>query len=1097
MALPGRTRLEAFASEVDPLEAGMAATLTAPRARRTTEVSKMKGQRLHSDCGGRLVAVNLSWIVYVMKDGQMRLINQNGADMLKAGNSSEAAIADLVLLGAGGSKSSSAVVALDRGSSVTLLSLDAKQGQTHEERLGRAELRFAPEGPLAPRRVLGHPSKTTHFALLHDSCITVWNRSLLGESTSQTTRGQASFDSFEVDDALLSRACCTLQLPPYESGARLLDAGFSVDGTCMVALTDSSILAWSLEEHSGIGIMRAKLVQRKELNALGSSGAEEFKQLRILSGAAPAQHRPQQRSERDDAGAAAVELLVLAAPQRNELVALELRPRNVDAGPIGALAQRVCLVGRAGAAPLDLLVVDALARDSLTISLQERSGLLVLPLALEWNGSRESGLPFPYVQHVYTEYPVGHLATMTGKSMVVDDHALFLYRARNFMRDDGKPGVDVAVDELESAVTARERARPAQPPGLAAAAEEPSPAQAPVDARLDAENAAGADVEPEPERAAADGDAAPDVLASASAAKGPGKASTAAEASEAVPPDSVVEAASRSEDRAGSDMELRSKVPGLISLPASKASAPSAPSASSAQPTQSVANAGTPPRASDSDDEAGSQPVDWGFVKQIAASYVKGLEKKRAEATELIVKEVTKAAKSGHVQGSDGLTASEVQDLEEALAKLREANEIQAANERALVAAARNSADRWAENAASSMSNLLQKELTRISDGAAGSLVQQLMQSRKFNDALAKGVQKGGGLATKQALEALRPAQLQEIVGAALGDALREALNPVFKQELRSHFEKDIAPLIAQRLNDMMAGFRKKMGESLDGIAANHEQAAQRLASELAPTLREELQKAQEALARRGAGASGAAAAAAGEGDATGLTDGQLEHIAATVQAEIVSPLQTRVQELSAQVRSLREEARQLQQRLALGAADRLPPTPNFGAPAAAPSPAELEEQQAVAMERQFGEGRFEEAFTTALGQQARARHVDFLGRVCALVPEPLYDWLEGKHLSAKLHGLLMVALSRQLATAGQEAFHSKVVWVQELLLTFEGDALPGEGARSVYRQLQEALEALPAQPPATATGEPGPGASELRQLRQQVRSHMRLLAAT
>ena len=92
-----------------------------------------------------------------------------------------------------------------------------------------------------------------------------------------------------------------------------------------------------------------------------------------------------------------------------------------------------------------------------------------------------------------------------------------------------------------------------------------------------------------------------------------------------------------------------------------------------------------------------------------------------------------------------------------------------------------------------------------MSDGFASSLAQQLSQSRKFTEAIARGVQKTGGIGAKQALETLRPAkQLQEIVSGALGDTLQVSLAPVFKQELRTHFEQKLAPLIATRTGEMM-----------------------------------------------------------------------------------------------------------------------------------------------------------------------------------------------------------------------------------------------------------------------------------------------------
>lgn len=413
--------------------------------------------------------------------------------------------------------------------------------------------------------------------------------------------------------------------------------------------------------------------------------------------------------------------------------------------------------------------------------------------------------------------------------------------------------------------------------------------------------------------------------------------------------------------------------------------------------------------------------VDKEFVKQIAASFVKGLEKRKGDLADRIVSEVL--AKS---RGKSG----EPEVLDQVLAKVKEVREVQAASEKSLQAAARQATDAWAETSAASMASQLSKEFGKISDDVAATLAKELAQSRKFCEALARGVQKSQAAATKQALEALRPQEIQESLG--FGESLEETLAPVFKSELRAHFEQELGPLIGLRVTEMLSAFREQMTECLKGIAVEHEQAALRLGRDLAPVVVEELKQVKDLLTSSSSGRPGS------------LSEAELEDLSRAVEAEVIQPLHARVKELTSQVKALRLEVEQLQRE------------------GKQPSSPEAEASQARELQELFQEGSVEDAFERALQRQEHARYVDFLEQLCSLVQPD--QWLNeepaGLQLAVQVRMKLMYALAQQLSdkSLDEGIFHSKVEWINELWLTFDlGDkALQ---AKDLCTKMIEALE--------------------------------------
>jgi len=678
-----------------------------------------------------------------------------------------------------------------------------------------------------------------------------------------------------------------------------------------------------------------------------------------------------------------VEAMVMASSSGCQLSVHTFQPSSST--PVGPLVQSVQLSCGGSEACIE---VDTSSHDSLAVGFHDKAAILVLPLTRNW--CRESRIAFSYAQRFAAEMPASQLTIMTATSYTLGGPSLFLYRTMNFTREkDGLPGCSVVVHEVLDAMTVSAEEGP-----MAAA-----PEALPV---LDKEEPVK---EPPP----------------------PGLPPPPEEPVKETPP------------------------PGLPRPPPGLA--PASPRANGVETAEEPTTADEP--TVEAEEEASGEDVevagpeqreecaedaDWSFLKHVAASFVRGLDKRRGELAEKIIGEVSEIVmKSGSGAGD---TAS----LELALAKVREAKEAQAAGEKGLQAAVRKATDQWAETSAATVSSLLSKEFSKISDGVAATLAQQLAQSRKFCEALAKGVQKSSGLATRQALESMRPPkQLQETIGTALGEALHESLTPVFKAELRSHFEQELAPLIGQRVSEMMSSFRDRMSECLEGIATEQEQAAQRLAQDLGPVVAEELKQVERIIQQRSSMPT-----------ASGIPEAQLDELAKAVETEVVQPLKSRIKDLTAQVQALRQDALALEKRCAASAVET----------AATESP-ETEERLAMELEATFRSGKAEDAFSKAMRLQTDAKYQDFLARLCALVPEP-DQWLSGDDvgtgespLGMKAKMLLMLALAKQLTARHLDdtAFLTKVEWIQELWLAFDFSDKVEENAPKLCSQLVEVLD--------------------------------------
>eukprot|EP00930_Biecheleria_cincta_P072038 TRINITY_DN59482_c0_g1_i1.p1 TRINITY_DN59482_c0_g1~~TRINITY_DN59482_c0_g1_i1.p1 ORF type:complete len:1184 (+),score=275.61 TRINITY_DN59482_c0_g1_i1:23-3553(+) len=1108
---PGRCSCSAISTEVSKEEIGLT---------KVTDISRMKGQYLIAARNAKLIVVNLRYMVYAMKEGSLRVINQNGKDMFKLSNSTKAPLLDLAINGIG--KESTAptnLLAVDEAGRINMFLLDSKEAVGGEERTTNIEISFAETGD-APARVLGHPLDTDLFVTVHVSSLRLWNLRYISKETGIRS-GTPEFISHSAP-GILSRASMVANLwegaPGNTSAAAKIlsrsqtahkdirDAAVTVDGTCLVALTADALLVWRIPDADAFSPGSALLpVQQLSLKAVG-----ELYMLRFL--------RPQSESS----GESESEAMVLGSSTGSDLSVFVFTPASKT--PVGPFIQAIsfsCPGDSEAVQDPHCLEVDFSARDKLAIGLQHTSAMLLLPLARRWNSN--SSLAFPYVQRFGADLPANQLAPMTAQSITPPDAAhLFLYRTMNFSRSkDGKPGCNVCVHEVSDMQTVS--AEEVEATKVEGRTPQISDAESAVQGGgsnqrakaelcddgeekeeeecLDSEQTAeevdaeetdhelhqidlGESPAKEPRCSLDSGigavlDLPPGLTENTDVVAANGTQASTQDVQlstdvERAPCDVTVKRGDvehEGMDEAVSAREVAAE-PSDIARASSGREASEEP-ATVGEPGDDDADAdvcmavmpSSAPATSSRSAKQPSQDVDYSFVKQLAASFVHGLDKKRGELAEKICAEVADIVG----KSSKSSASADAATLEQAILRVREARDAQAAGEKKLQAAVRKATDAWAENSASTVSSLLSKEFGKISDGVASTLAQQLAQSRKFCEALAKGVQKSGGLATKQALEALRPPkQLQEAVGTALGEALQESLAPVFKAELRAHFEQELAPLIGQRVGEMMSSFRDRMSACLEDIAAEHERAAQQLGRDLGPVLADELKQVERIISQHRAVASGAP-------PTSSISEAQLDELARAVETEVVQPLQARITELTSQVQALRAEAQELEKRFASGAAGAAAGSGSGRrGPADGRSP-EAEEAEAAELEVLFRSGKAEDAFMKAMHLQSNAQHQDYLARLCSLVPDEPYSWLDGEDastgnagapspLSMQAKMLLMLSLAKQLPgmRPDEPAFAGKIDWINDLWLTFDyNDKAIESNAATLCNQVIEVLDQI------------------------------------
>jgi len=227
-----------------------------------------------------------------------------------------------------------------------------------------------------------------------------------------------------------------------------------------------------------------------------------------------------------------------------------------------------------------------------------------------------------------------------------------------------------------------------------------------------------------------------------------------------------------------------------------------------------------------------------------------------------------------------------------------------------------------------------------------------------------------------------------------------------------------------------------------------------------------------------------------------GLSEAQLQELVATVQAEIVQPLQTRIRDLVTQVKALRAETNELEQRWqssqnsGSGKSSKIKILSQSRRPVL--SLQETEANLAAEFESLFRAGQVDDAFSRAASAQTNARYEDYLWKVCSLVTDELDSWLEGpggkSPLGMPTKMALMMSLAQQLeADPAQAHGVAKVDWISELCFAFEAyDPSVEASAASSCASLAEVLEKLASGPPEIAEA--------TRKLKRSVQQASRLL---
>jgi len=222
-----------------------------------------------------------------------------------------------------------------------------------------------------------------------------------------------------------------------------------------------------------------------------------------------------------------------------------------------------------------------------------------------------------------------------------------------------------------------------------------------------------------------------------------------------------------------------------------------------------------------------------------------------------------------------------------------------------------------------------------------------------------------------------------------------------------------------------------------------------------------------------------------------------MDELARAVQVEVIHPLHSRIQELSEQVRCLREEANALKRHMSNyegAGADAFRSPPGLSAMGSAMDSPEID---AAGIERMFREGRAQDAFVKAIEawrQTGKDTGEDILGRLCSLVTSPLDQWLGSAPLNMACKMLLMLTLAEQLEDRrlGASALAQKVEWMNELWLAFDAnDEAVASHAADLCYQLRDRLERLP---DTVAGGAGSPAGSQLNLLRRSLNQTAKLL---
>lgn len=984
---------------IDPLEHAAEASekdLCIPK-----DVARWAHTKLKFDHNAKQLAVNSRYIMYFLKEGQVRVVHQNGVNRYKLTNSTRASVIDMALVSIAYGRPY-ALLILDMSPTITIFSSSSGDEDAWDKVL---EFVFHED---RPKRVLVHPHNWSNcfVSVHHDGTIWAWSVKRLMSCPAFEMGGRSGCHIVAFNEQVKRAAGSAGSFGP--PGFSILskddaedwlfrDATFTPQGFFFAVLTKTGVHIWSITVRDDA----PPVLSGERFVAIDAPRSGDLTSLHFLG----------RIDRKSPIASETADVLVIGANENSDILLYEFHPEKDER--VGCLVQAIQFSSPETHFSRFTGCLEVSDRhNTIVFTVKDSGQIFVMPVVEGWNES--SGLPISMVQRIGIEDQMHQTCVILGKSMSNPqnerDSTVFVFRVRNLNEKD-KPAVDVRVYEI-SRVKMLEAARLHQEEGLS------------------------------------------------------GGQTTSL---------------------------LNPSVPELVPLsgPLMERSSPSSGPAQSGQTVPSL-----PPRGRDgmqTVSDLGKQTPDLKklfhdhseMMDQLSNDLSRTLEKTAAQQSQRILAEIQEA-----------LSAV---PMGEAVSKVKEARENCLRQERDTQSIVKDCFKFWTEHTNSILGSAIQKELVRISDGVVAILAIQLSQSRKFCDALARGVEKSNAIPSKQVIQALSGGggkgdpSIQDNLGSFLAEALSETLAPVLRQELRAHFEQELVPLISQHMRTILASVHSNMTKCFEGVAAEQEKTVKQLVKDLTPVIQKQLNQVHHIVAARKTNgmANGAAV--------HNMSDSDLDDLIHTVHSEVIAPLQQRVEELTAQIQKLKEQARRLEQRHQQCIAQTMGAVDSVSAQASsrrtrAVSLDEEFEGQASELIKLFNSGQQQEAFVRAMQYQTQVGHeFDFMGVVCDLVPEP-YAWLHsgpdgGCPLSSQVQMLVMLALARQLTyqSIGVEACDMKMTWMTELWIEYNiEDTTVADHASDLCTQMLNALES----PEALAQS----SHSKIRNLSRQVRKAQEML---
>mmetsp|Transcript_67358 Transcript_67358/g.161500 ORF Transcript_67358/g.161500 Transcript_67358/m.161500 type:complete len:1088 (+) Transcript_67358:96-3359(+) len=998
-----------------------------------TDVSIMKGAQFKCAHNASMMVTNFNYICYSVKEGSVRVINQQGTTNFKVATAKGANAVDICMGGSGKNLTvPTNLMVVDEATRLTGYRIPREDA---EASLTKWQIVFNVVEDVcgAPQRVVACQAHPDYFLTMHSSMCILWSHKRIEAAEHKVME---DFQTYSVAPLLRKAgAGKDIHLP---EGYICRDVAFSVDGLHLFVLAQeesdiSNLMVFVFKLNS-----IAKLCSTDEVGKFSKLLGEVGDGSNVLLQKEVAPGGSLSLRVLGDRNSPTSQVLVIGAQERDGNVGIYVHDIDISQSS-HVLGQPLQYIKVGYDIHFTHMVVDDHDPITLMVAFNDRSYALALLLtATGWKTNQS--LPISHAMRVYAQEPITQVALMRAQSYKTGKNSVFFYKAsQNHRPKDGKIQSVVRVGEVMKPeyfeqktsimvplLTDDDKAEPKPTPEFgaaasAAAADDDRPAREPQFYGKPIEKAALPAKAPISSKAPVTKAKAKgiSVLTGSSQARRPPPPV-------GPPPGPPVEAQAR--------LHPAGPPPGLPEPDAEDQfdvdDPPGLPRGQS-YPELSPGVAG----AEAGKDGGGMRTeADYDFVKQISAFFVKNLDKRRDEMADKLAADLTEMVSSagGDVDRSV---------LEAVLTQVRQTRETQASTEKAMLASVRQAADKWTEASAQSYAKVLQKELTQATDGLAANVAQQLAKSRKFSEALASGVQKVGSEVAKEAVESVSPSSSsQDAAKAALVEALQDTVGPVFRKELRTHLEKDLVPVLSGHIAEMMSSLQSNVSQFLDGIAKEQEESMKSAAKAVAAAVSQELQDVDRLVAQRAGAAQG------------GVSEAQLDELASAVQAEVILPLQTQVAELRAEVQQLQASARQMEQRWREASL-----ASQTGASSDAATPASIkaaEASRASDLERQFQSGQVETAFMTAIQAQRTAKYEDFLGRLCALAGSP-EEWLENCQLSNDARMLLMLALAQQLDNSDfdETILGEKLEWISELYIVFKVEEKKGSQELVVWSQ--------------------------------------------